>query len=247
MFYLCWNRLEFQAWRSGDTDILMNDSGVSVCVSLGKKMGSTRTCSIRAVHVAALLLVLACCCEAFNAGLPLLEKIAVDSQKRLSARLRRESPVKHKTQHLNPAIEIEPLPNQRVKAAMPHVNARELLAFAAQAKTAIDARFDQVELAIFSSNGEKWRGVSVTREKSAHVKPAFRPLQVRNWNLRRPPGTWPLHTRPRLWPRTFLASLYWPKRQQSTSSKGTWSCTVCLVVALCRPNAAFSFRLPLAI
>ena len=111
--------------------------------------------SLRVHHILALAVMLVCCCDALHfSGSPPHVKMGSGTHKSTPTRVRRDTPVKHKTQHLNPAIEIEPLPNQRVKVAMPHVNSRDMLTFATQAKAAIDARFDQVEPAIFSSNGE---------------------------------------------------------------------------------------------
>ena len=98
-----------------------------------------------AVHVLATLLVVVMQCSS-AARLGLMEPPPL-------IRLRRETPVKHKTQHLKPAIEIEPIPNQKSKVAMPHLSNADLTAYAAQAAVAIAARFDEFEPTLLASNG----------------------------------------------------------------------------------------------
>lgn len=101
------------------------------------------------------LIIILECCNGLHFGNPFeINKLALSASPLPLIRLRRETQVKHKTQHLKPAIEIEPLPNQKVKVAMPTLNARELTAFATQAQAAIDTRFSQLEPTLFASNGK---------------------------------------------------------------------------------------------
>lgn len=70
-----------------------------------------------------------------------------------SSRVRRETLVKHKTQHLKPPIEIDPIPNQRDRVPMPKLNISDLLAYADAAATIITTRFDAFEPALLGRNG----------------------------------------------------------------------------------------------
>lgn len=82
------------------------------------------------------------------------DKLLVDEQaKRVQLRSRRDTLVKHKTQHLKPAIEIEPI-NETTKVAMPHFNVQDMKAYASQAAAAIAVRFDEFEPALLASNGQ---------------------------------------------------------------------------------------------
>ena len=71
-----------------------------------------------------------------------------------SPRVRRETLVKHKTQHLKPPIEIDPIPNQRARVSMPKLNISELLTYADAASNIITTRFDVFEPALLSRNGK---------------------------------------------------------------------------------------------
>jgi len=83
------------------------------------------------------------------------DKILVDAleQKVQLRRSKRDILVKHKTQHLKPAIEIEPI-NEKTKVAMPHFNVQDLTAYASQAAAAIATRFDEFEPTLLASNGQ---------------------------------------------------------------------------------------------
>ncbi len=83
------------------------------------------------------------------------DKIVIDAQQKVvQMRTKRETPVKHKTQHLKPAIEIEPI-NEKVRVAMPHFNVQELTTYANQADAAIATRFDEFEPTLLASNGKR--------------------------------------------------------------------------------------------
>lgn len=83
-----------------------------------------------------------------------LDKLLVDSQQqKVRLRERRDVLVKHKTQHLKPAIEIEPI-NEKTKVAMPHFNVQDLTGYANQAAAAIASRFDEFEPTLLASNGQ---------------------------------------------------------------------------------------------
>lgn len=97
-----------------------------------------------------LILMLTCHAVHFESGFT--DKIVVDVQKQL-VRIKRETPVKHKTQHLKPAIEIEPI-NEKVRVAMPHFNVQDLTTYANQAAAVIAARFDDFEPTLLASNGK---------------------------------------------------------------------------------------------
>ena len=86
----------------------------------------------------------------YEAGFGVDKVILVDGQ---LLREKRDTLVKHKTQHLKPAIEIEPI-NEKTKVAMPHFNVQDLTAYAAQAAAAIAARFDEFEPTLLASNGQ---------------------------------------------------------------------------------------------
>ena len=82
------------------------------------------------------------------------DKVVIDAEQQVvQLRTKRETPVKHKTQHLKPAIEIEPI-NEKVRVAMPHFNVQELTTYANQAAAAISARFDEFEPTLLASNGK---------------------------------------------------------------------------------------------
>lgn len=103
-----------------------------------------------------LLLVATICLSGalrFDAGFN-TDKIVVDSvEQKVHLKVKRDILVKHKTQHLKPAIEIEPI-NEKTKVAMPHFNVQDLKAYAAQAAAAIAARFDEFEPTLLASNGQ---------------------------------------------------------------------------------------------
>lgn len=103
-----------------------------------------------------LLLVLLAwsCAEAARYELVFNDKVIIDAQQqKVQLRTKRETPVKHKTQHLKPAIEIEPI-NEKVRVAMPHFNVQDVAAYASQAAQAIASRFDEFEPQLLASNGE---------------------------------------------------------------------------------------------
>ena len=77
---------------------------------------------------------------------------STSSSSKVKLRLRRETLVKHKTQHLKPAIEIEPI-NEKTNVAMPHFNMQDLPTYASQAAAAIATRFDEFEPTLLASNG----------------------------------------------------------------------------------------------
>lgn len=98
------------------------------------------------------LINLSCHAVRFESGFT--DKIVIDVQQQIvQLRTKRETPVKHKTQHLKPAIEIEPI-NEKVRVAMPHFNVQDLTAYANQASAAIAARFDEFEPTLLASNGK---------------------------------------------------------------------------------------------
>lgn len=104
--------------------------------------------------LARILLLICLCCAShaihFDSGFT--DKVIIDGQQQL-VRTRRDTLVKHKTQHLKPAIEIEPI-NEKVRVAMPHFNVQDLTTYANQAASAIAARFDEFEPTLLASNGK---------------------------------------------------------------------------------------------
>lgn len=112
--------------------------------------------SLTAAVLLLFILTTLCCCHVqavhFESGFT--DKVVIDAQQQvIQLRTKRETPVKHKTQHLKPAIEIEPI-NEKVRVAMPHFNVQELTTYANQAAAAIAARFDEFEPTLLASNGE---------------------------------------------------------------------------------------------
>ena len=101
-----------------------------------------------------LLVLLLTCAEAARYEHVFNGKVIIDAQQqKIQLRTKRETPVKHKTQHLKPAIEIEPI-NEKVRVAMPHFNVQDVAAYASQAAQAIASRFDEFEPQLLASNGE---------------------------------------------------------------------------------------------
>lgn len=99
-----------------------------------------------------LLICLSCASHAIHFDSGFTDKVIIDGQQQL-VRTRRDTLVKHKTQHLKPAIEIEPI-NEKVRVAMPHFNVQDLTTYANQAASAIAARFDEFEPTLLASNGK---------------------------------------------------------------------------------------------
>jgi hypothetical protein len=96
--------------------------------------------------------LLTCVCHAIHFESGFTDKVIIDAQQQ-SVRSRRDTLVKHKTQHLKPAIEIEPI-NEKVRVAMPHFNVQDLTTYANQAAAAIATRFDDFEPTLLASNGK---------------------------------------------------------------------------------------------
>ena len=96
--------------------------------------------------------LLSCACHAVHFESGFTDKLIIDALQQ-SVRTRRDTLVKHKTQHLKPAIEIEPI-NEKIRVAMPHFNVQDLTTYATQAATAIAARFDEFEPTLLASNGK---------------------------------------------------------------------------------------------
>lgn len=104
-------------------------------------------------HIVGVLLVVACA-EAARHENVFSDVLLVDGQQvKVQVRAKRETTVKHKTQHLKPAIEIEPI-NEKVRVAMPHFNVQDVASYASQAAQAIATRFDEFEPQLLASNGE---------------------------------------------------------------------------------------------
>lgn len=100
------------------------------------------------------LLVLATTVAAVHFESGFTDKVVIDAQQQvIHLKTKRETSVKHKTQHLKPAIDIEPI-NEKVRVAMPHFNVQDLTTYATQAAAAIAVRFDEFEPTLLASNGE---------------------------------------------------------------------------------------------
>nr|CAH0106290.1 unnamed protein product [Daphnia galeata] len=97
--------------------------------------------------------LLSCACHAVHFESGFTDKLIIDALQQ-SVRTRRDTLVKHKTQHLKPAIEIEPI-NEKIRVAMPHFNVQDLTTYATQAATAIAARFDEFEPTLLASNDSR--------------------------------------------------------------------------------------------
>ncbi|XP_046649370.1 uncharacterized protein LOC124340779 isoform X2 [Daphnia pulicaria] len=97
--------------------------------------------------------LLTCVCHAIHFESGFTDKVIIDAQQQ-SVRSRRDTLVKHKTQHLKPAIEIEPI-NEKVRVAMPHFNVQDLTTYANQAAAAIATRFDDFEPTLLASNDSR--------------------------------------------------------------------------------------------
>lgn len=104
-----------------------------------------------------LMVVLFSYCHAVHFDTVFTDKVVVNSNdmepQKVKLRLRRETLVKHKTQHLKPAIEIEPI-NEKTNVAMPHFNMQDLPTYASQAAAAMATRFDEFEPTLLASNGQ---------------------------------------------------------------------------------------------
>jgi len=99
-----------------------------------------------------MMMMLSYCCAVHFETVFNTDKVMVVDASKVKLRLRRETLVKHKTQHLKPAIEIEPI-NERTNVAMPHFNMQDLPTYASQAAAAIATRFDEFEPTLLASNG----------------------------------------------------------------------------------------------
>ena len=108
--------------------------------------------------------LLSCTCHAIHFDSGFTDKLIIDALQQ-SVRTRRDTLVKHKTQHLKPAIEIEPI-NEKVGVAMPHFNVEDLTAYANQAAAAIAGRFDEFEPTLLASNGKILVRFSMNPRKS---------------------------------------------------------------------------------
>lgn len=108
----------------------------------------------RCISSAGLVLLVLATVQAVHFESGFTDKVVIDAQQQvIQLRTKRETPVKHKTQHLKPAIDIEPI-NEKVRVAMPHFNVQDLTTYATQAAAAISARFDEFEPTLLASNGE---------------------------------------------------------------------------------------------
>ena len=126
-------------------------------------MPTTRYCFPLARLLILIWLSCGCCAVHFDNGFS--DKILIDAQQKVvQMRTKRETPVKHKTQHLKPAIEIEPI-NEKIRVAMPHFDIQELTAYANQAAAVLTTRFEEFEPTLLASNG-KFARHRATRESS---------------------------------------------------------------------------------